>query len=65
LGASKKSLYTNFKKVKSVKFSPRMNTIYLNESFNKNQIYAEGEDFDFVKEFILENCPKNVKIIEK
>lgn len=61
LGASKKSLYTNFKKVKSVKFSPRTNTIYLNESLSKNQIYAAKEDFQFVKEFILENCPKNIK----
>ncbi|MBP7279864.1 MAG: hypothetical protein KBA11_10675, partial [Sedimentibacter sp.] len=65
LGASKKSMYTNFKKVKSVKFSPGMNTVYLNESLNKNQIYAEKEDYPFIKEFILENCPKNVKIIEK
>ena len=65
LGASRKSLYTNFKKVSSVKFSPRMNTIYLNESLNKNQIYAEKEDYLFIKEFILENCPKNIKIIEK
>jgi len=65
LGASRKSLYTNFKKVSSVKSSPRMNTIYLNESLNKNQIYAEKEDYLFIKEFILENCPKNIKIIEK
>ena len=65
LGASKKSLYTNFKKVKSAKLSPRTNTIYLNESLNKNQIYATKEDFQFVKQFILDNCPKNVKIIEK
>lgn len=65
LGASKKSLYTNFKKVKSVKFYPKRNTIYLNEAFNKNQIYASKEDYLFVKEFILENCPKNVKLIEK
>jgi hypothetical protein len=42
-----------------------MNTVYLNESLNKNQIYAEKEDYPFIKEFILENCPKNVKIIEK
>jgi uncharacterized Zn finger protein (UPF0148 family) len=65
LGASKKSSYTNFKKVKSVKFRPRMDTIYLNESLNKNQVYAEKEDYLFIKDFILENCSKNVKIIEK
>lgn len=65
LGASKKSLYTNFKKVSSVKFSPNRNTIYLNELLNKNQIYVSKEDFIFVKEFILKNCPKNIKVTEK
>jgi hypothetical protein len=42
-----------------------MDTIYLNESLNKNQVYAEKEDYLFIKDFILENCSKNVKIIEK
>lgn len=65
LGASKKNMYTNFKKVKTLKFSPNRNTIYLNETLNKNQIYVAKEDYFFVKEFILENCPKKIKIIEK
>ena len=65
LGASKQSLYTNFKKVKSIKISPRRNTIYINESLKRNQIYAVKEDFQFVKEYILKNCPKNARIVEK
>jgi hypothetical protein len=65
LGASKKSLYTNFKKVKSIKIYNKRNTIYLSESLIKNQIYAKKEDFQFVRQFILENCPKNIKIFEK
>lgn len=65
LGASKKSLYTSFKKVKSIKLSPRTNTVYLNERLNKNQVYASREDFQLVKDFILENCPRNIRIIEK
>ena len=65
LVASKPSLYTNFKKVKSIKISPRSNTIYINESLKRNQIYATKEDFPFVKEYILKNCPKNVRVVEK
>lgn len=65
LSASKKSSYTDFKKVKSIVFYPKRNTIYLNESMNKNQIYAEKEDYEFVKVFILENCSKKVRVREK
>ena len=65
LGASRKNLYTNFKKVKYIKIYNKKNTIYLNESLIKNQIYATKEDFQFVKQFILENCPKKIKIVEK
>ncbi|MFA9422882.1 MAG: zinc-ribbon domain-containing protein [Sedimentibacter sp.] len=65
LGASKQSLYTNFNKVKSIKIYPRRNTIYINESLKRNQIYAAKEDLQFVKEYIVKNCPKNTRIIEK
>ena len=65
LGAAKKSLYTGFKNVKSVKIHPRRNTIYLKEYFTHNQVYAEREDFQFVKRYILDHCPKNIKIVEK
>lgn len=65
LAATRKSLYTNFKKVKSMKIHARRNTIYLNESLTRNQIYAKHEDFQFVKEYILNHCPKNIRIVEK
>ncbi|SCP96944.1 zinc-ribbon domain-containing protein [Anaerobium acetethylicum] len=65
LAASRQSLYTSFKKVKSIKICPGRNTIYLNESMARNQIYATKEEFQFVKEYILKNCPKNVRVIEK
>ena len=65
LAAAKMSLYTNFKKVKSIKIHARRNTIYLNETLTRNQIYANNKDFQFVKEYILSHCPKDIRIIEK
>lgn len=65
LAATKKSLYTSFKKVKSIKVHAGRNTIYLNESMSRNQIYVDNENFQFVKEYILNHCPKNVRYIEK
>lgn len=62
LAATKQSLYTSFKKVKSVKAVRSRNTIYVNESMTRNQIYAVNEDFDFVLEHILSHCPKNVRV---
>ena len=65
LAASRKNLYTEFKKVKSIKVSKHFNTIYINETLKKNQIYLEKEDFEFVKDFILERCSDTIKIIGK
>jgi hypothetical protein len=62
MAATKQSLYTSFKKVKSVKAVRSRNTIYVNESMTRNQVYAEKEDFDFVLEHILRHCPKNVRV---
>lgn len=55
------SMYSEFKKVRSVKFSPHRHVIKLNEPFNKNQVYAEKEDFEFVKNYILERLPQGIK----
>jgi len=62
MAATKQSLYTSFKKVKSVKAVKSRNTIYVNESMTRNQVYAENGDFDFVLEHILSRCPKNVRV---
>ena len=63
--ATRKSLYTGFEGVKSVKIHSRRDTIYLNETLTRNQIYVDNENFQFVKEYILNHCPKDVKITEK
>lgn len=65
LAASRKSLYTSFNKVKSITVNNRRNTIYINETLTRNQIYVSDENFQFIKEYILNHCPKDVKYIEK
>lgn len=65
MAATKQSLYTSFKKVKSIKVIKSRNTIHLNESLSRNQIYATREDFDSILEHILNSCPKNVKVTYK
>ena len=43
------------RKVKSVK---RRQVIYVNQLLNHNQVYAEPEDFDFVRDWIVSHCPR-------
>lgn len=62
MAATKQSLYTSFKKVKSVKAVRSRNTIYINESMTRNQLYVENEDFDFILHHIVKHCPKNIRI---
>lgn len=65
MAATRQSLYTSFKKVKSVKVVQSRNTIYLNESMSRNQIYVRKEDFDFVLDYVLKHCPTNIRISGK
>ncbi len=65
MAATKQSMYTSFKKVKSIKVVKYRNTIYVNESLLKNQVYASNEDFDFVLAHLVKRCPKNVRIKSK
>jgi hypothetical protein len=52
LAGARTSMYTAFADVKSVEFCPGRDLIKVNELLNKNQVYAEDEDFDFVLNFI-------------
>lgn len=65
MAATKQSLYTSFNKVKSIKVARARNTIYINESLSRNQVYATRDDFDSILEHILNNCPKSVKVTDK
>ena len=56
--ATHTSLTSTFDSVKKVKPIKKYHVIKVNESFEKNQIYVDDEDFDFVYEFIRSRCPK-------
>ncbi len=64
LSISKKNMYTDFKKVKKIIINKKKKIIYLNETFNKNQIYIQANDFDYIKEIILSKS-KNAKVLYK
>lgn len=57
LTASRQSSTSTFKNVRKVKACPRRHLIKVNQLFEKNQVYAAPEDFDFVYEWIRSRCP--------
>ena len=57
MNAARTEMYTEFEKVKRIKAYPRRNLLKVNCTIEHNQVYAEREDFAFVKDFILAHCP--------
>ncbi|MBR3043043.1 MAG: zinc ribbon domain-containing protein [Oscillospiraceae bacterium] len=51
------SLHSDFAKVRKIKVRRRQHTIHVNELLEKNQVYAEPEDFDFVLDHISKRIP--------
>lgn len=62
LGASKSMQTTTFAKVRLVSVKENRRVIYLNEPFGLNQVYAEPEDFGFVRDYILGRLSGKAKI---
>lgn len=58
INSTRTEMYSDFSKVKSVKAYPRRNIIKVNLPFNKNQVYASKEDFDFVLNYIRTHTNK-------
>ena len=56
LSATIQASTSDFKYVKKVKAYPRRHLIKVNETLNKNQVYAATEDFDFVLDWIRTRC---------
>lgn len=48
---------SSFQSVKSIKGYKRRGVIKVNEPLAKNQVYADGVDYDFVFSYIAERCP--------
>ena len=53
---------SELKNVSGLKVRKGRHTIYVNQTLNKNQVYAEDADFDFVERFLKEHCPGAKKV---
>lgn len=62
LAATKQETASEFSKVKKMKVLRGFHTIKLDALLNHNQIYADGEDYDFVVEYIKARIPDTAKI---
>ncbi len=65
LSSARNTMISSFSSVRSVEIFRKRNVIKVNERLNKNQVYAEDADFDFVVEFIKARVGKRCKIYEK
>jgi hypothetical protein len=58
LSSSKNSSTSVFADVKEVKANKAMHVIRINQLLEHNQVYADGADFDFVLDYILDRVPE-------
>ncbi len=56
--AARSTQSSDFASVTSVRVRRNRNTIHVDYIFDRNQVYAEDADFDFVEKFILDRCVK-------
>ncbi len=61
LAASRNTMTSELKNVTKLKMRKHRHTIHVNQALNKNQVYAEDADFDFVADFLKEHCT-NAKV---
>lgn len=60
INAQRTQMYSDFKTTKKVKAYPSRRLIKVNGILSHNQVYAQKEDFEFVKNYIISHCP-NIK----
>ncbi len=58
LSASRSTSTSVFKNVEFLRVRRRRHVIHVDMLLDRNQVYAEDEDFDFVERFITERCVK-------
>jgi len=61
LAGSKSASISEFSRVRTVRARRWRHTIHVNQLLDRNQVYAENADFDFVERFIKDHCV-NAKI---
>ena len=64
VAGSSGGMHSAFKDVKSIEAHKKRSLIKVNETLFKNQVYADGEDFDFALDYIVKRCP-NAKVTIK
>lgn len=64
LAGSKQSSYSDFSKVQKIIAKKSRHVIYVNESLQHNQVYVAKEDFEQVKDYIVDHC-KKATLIDK
>ncbi len=57
LTATRDTQTSDFASVRKVRVNRPMHTIHVNQLLSRNQVYADGKDFDFVLEYILARVP--------
>ena len=58
LAGAKSASTSIFKDVEFIRIRRNRNTIHVDQLLDKNQVYAEDADFDFVAKFIKDRCVK-------
>ena len=58
LAGAKSASTSIFKDVEFIRVRRKRNTIHVDQLLDKNQVYAEDADFDFVEKFIKDRCVK-------
>ena len=61
LAVAKNTGTSRFESTRRVKILPERDLLDLREWFGMNQIYVPGEDYGFVKDFILERIPQKAR----
>ena len=54
--AARSSSTSDLSKVASIRVRRKRNTIHVDQRLDKNQVYAEDADFDFVEKFLKDHC---------
>ncbi|MBQ6504816.1 MAG: zinc ribbon domain-containing protein [Flexilinea sp.] len=58
LAGAKAASTSEFKNVEFIRVRRKFHTIHVDQLLDKNQVYCEDADFDFVEKFIKERCVK-------
>lgn len=62
LAGAKQSMVSSWTAVRSIEIDAKHNVIKVNERLNKNQVYAEDADFQYVEEYIKSHVSKKCKV---